>query len=146
VLSHQKSLLIFGYRFSFSALLSLLLAGSMALEANPALSQDNFLSQSAEIGEPGQESDQLRESSNSSGSENNNFIGNIITLKLHRKDCPYASIMAFAKRKYFSNLETGLSEGMQPCRFCLPRYEMRVNCRIVNGAGHLYSNTQSETP
>jgi hypothetical protein len=136
----------FGYRFSFSALLSILLAGSMALGANPALSQDNFLSQSAEIGEPGQESDQLRESSNSSGSENNNFIGNIITLKLHRKDCPYASIMAFAKRKYFSQLESGLSEGMQPCRFCLPRYEMRVHCRIVNGAGHLYSNTQSETP
>lgn len=118
----------------------------MALGANPALSQDNFLSQSAEIGEPGQESDQLRESSNSAGSENNNFIGNMITLKLHRKDCPYASIMAFAKRKYFSQLESGLSEGMQPCRFCLPRYEMRVHCRIVNGAGHLYSNTQSETP
>lgn len=134
----------------------------MALRAIPALSQDNFLSQSAELGEPGQEPGQntgqktdpetepetykKTERANSSGSENNNFIGNIITLKLHRKDCPYASIMAFAKRKYFSHLETGLSEGMQPCRFCLPRYEMRVNCRIVNGAGHLYSNTQSETP
>ncbi|MBX9942003.1 MAG: hypothetical protein K2Y32_22245 [Candidatus Obscuribacterales bacterium] len=119
-----------------------MLACSLALRVTPALSQNTAFNQSEVNRETGQE---LEEEKNSS-IETSNFIGNIITLKLHRKDCPYASIMAFAKRKYFSSLTTGTSEGMQPCRFCLPRYEMRVHCNIVNGAEHLYSNTQSETP
>lgn len=142
MISHQKCLFLSKTISGLGLAISFVLACSLALNVNPALSQHTALDETEVTRETGQELDEEK----NPAIENSNFIGNIITLKLHRKDCPYARIMAFAKRKYFSSLAAGTTEGMQPCRFCLPRYEMKVRCRIVNGAGHLYSNTQSETP
>ena len=58
------------------------------------------------------------------------YTGNLSSRKFHRPRCPYSRMMCDYKRVRFHFRRQAVSEGYEPCRYCLPARWTTVTCAI----------------
>lgn len=62
---------------------------------------------------------------------NEEYIGNIDSMKFHLPSCEFAKIMAKRRRVFFQSREKAKLLGMSPCNWCMPSWTLSVEARLL---------------
>ena len=83
----------------------------------------------------------------SSGSNNINeeYIGNIDSMKFHLPSCEFAQIMAKRRRVFFQSREKAKLLGLSPCNWCMPSWTLSVEARLLERIPDA-NGAESKTP